>query len=127
MFYPKTDFCPFNSDNPDYAPLRDGADCPLNERELMRSEMENPPTHDTECEMMKQIQEIGFAVVDLNLFLDTHPDCTQALELYTKLAATLKSLKNDYQSRFGPLYATDSNKDTPFDWVEQGRKWPWEI
>lgn len=129
MFYPKTDFCPFNTDNPAYSPSRERekVDCPLNERESMRTEPEQGTHNGCACEMMRKIEETEFAVIDLNLFLDTHPDCTQALELYTKLAATLKSLKSDYQSRFGPLYATESSNETPFQWVETGRKWPWEM
>ena len=141
MYYPKADFCPFNTDNPEYSPSRENerVECPIDERELQkemqretpreltRSDMEQSSTHDTRCEMMKKIDETEFAVIDLNLFLDTHPDCAQALELFAKLAATLKSLKSDYQARYGPLYAYESKNDTPFQWVEPGRKWPWEI
>ncbi len=134
MIYPKTDFCPFNEDTPQYNvspernannyPERDSTNCP---GENMRSGMENKPTNSTQSEMMKQIMHTEFALVDLNLFLDTHPDCREALELFTKLAASLKSLKADYETKFGPLYAWSSRNETPFQWVEQGRKWPWEI
>ncbi len=134
MIYPKTDFCPFNEDTPQYnvsperntnnCPERDATNCP---GENVRSGMENKPTNSTQSEMMKQIMHTEFALTDLNLFLDTHPDCKEALELFTKLAATLKSLKADYETKFGPLYAWSSRKETPFQWVEQGTKWPWEI
>ena len=72
------------------------------------------------------IQENEFSAIDLNLFLDTHPDSKEALELYTRLCATLKSLKADYVSKYGPLCAKDSANATPFQWVETGRKWPWQ-
>jgi len=126
MFYPKTDFCPFNSDEPYWPSDENCVECPVDMNNQKKNNMENAPMHDTQCEMMKKIQETEFAMIDLNLFLDTHPDCSEALKLYSKLGATLKSLKSDYQARFGPLYACESSSQTPFQWVEDGRKWPWE-
>ena len=126
MIYPKTDFCPFNADNPcgEVLPEREERMCP---DENGQREVKNETGNALQAEMMKKIYETEFALTDLNLFLDTHPDCQEALNLFTQLAATLKSLKADYESQFGPLYAWSSKKETPFQWVEQGRKWPWEI
>ena len=121
MLYPKTDFCPFNDDEPYSTP----EDCGLSKNSPV--EPMEPPVGNSKQEMMRQIQEICFAITDLNLFLDTHPNCTQAIELYTKLCATAKSLKSDYQARYGPLYATESANKAPFSWVEDDRKWPWEF
>ena len=125
MFFPKTDFCPFNSDEPDNG-LKDSVIKSALDNEISRNDMETTPEYDTKCEMMKKIQEMSFAIVDLNLFLDTHPDCEQALELFKKLAASLKSLKADYQMKYGPIYATESSNQTPFSWVNDDIKWPWE-
>ena len=129
MIYSNEAFCPLNQDNSQYSPSRerDCVECPVNERDLLRYEMENTPNHSTQCELMRRIQETEFSLIDLNLFLDTHPDSKEALELFTKLAATLKSLKADYISKYGPLCAKDSANNTPFQWVEPGRKWPWQI
>ena len=49
-------------------------------------------------ELMCQIQQASFAAYDLQLYLDTHPDCKEALELYTKLNATVASLRQDYEN-----------------------------
>ena len=127
MFFPKTEFCPFNADEPTDAFCGNSIKHSDPEKDLSRNNMENMPDYDNKCEMMKKIQETSFAVVDLNLFLDTHPDCEQALELYKKLVAMLESLKADYQSKYGPLYATKSRERTPFTWVSDDNKWPWEI
>ncbi len=129
MIYPSEDISRFNQGNSAYSPSkeRDCVECPVNERDILRYEMENTPNYNTECEMMRKIQETEFSIVDLNLFLDTHPDSKEALELYTKLCATLKSLKADYVSKYGPLCAKDSVNKAPFQWVETGRKWPWQI
>jgi len=131
MYYPKAKCCPFNTDD---------EKAPLTPRQpTVRAESESEPETEHDCnhsgseshtgskhEMMQKIQEIDFAIIDLNLFLDTHPNCKEALELFTELCATSKSLKNDYQAKYGPLYATKSSRNTPFEWVGACYKWPWE-
>lgn len=126
MFFPKTEFCPFNTDEMPDCHCDNSSESQVMDNELSNSNMETMPEYDGKCEMMKKIQEMSFAIVDLNLFLDTHPDCEQALELFKKLAASLKSLRSDYQSKYGPLYATESSDKTPFAWVKEDYKWPWE-
>ncbi len=129
MFYPKANCCPFNTDE-EKMPL-------TNQQATMRATNENDskpeckpensePSKDSMHDMMRRIQEIDFAVIDLNLFLDTHPNCREALELFTKLAATSKSLKNDFQRKYGPLCAKDSPNTVPFVWVSDDNKWPWQ-
>ena len=76
--------------------------------------------------LMKRINELTFAIIDLNLFLDTHPDCQEALDLFKKCTFTLKSLKNEYVLKFGPIVETDSKDTTPFEWVDSSTPWPWE-
>lgn len=121
MFYPKAECCPFNSDN-----AASDNNALSSETNKCKNNIENDNIVSTKCEMMRKIQEVDFAIIDLNLFLDTHPDCAEALELFTKLTATSKSLKNDYQAKYGPLYVTKSSNNVPFDWVEKCSKWPWE-
>lgn len=123
MFYPKADICPFNTDEPNCTHVSTEQPDAVS----VAAKPDKNPCSNSEREMMTKIQETAFALIDLNLFLDTHPDCAQALELYTKLAATLKSLKADYQSKFGPLVACESSNNAPFEWVADGYKWPWEI
>ena len=36
------------------------------------------------AEMSKRISEVGFYMDDLRLYLDTHPNCTEAIMLYNK-------------------------------------------
>ena len=47
----------------------------------------------TQQEMIKKLQEISFTLVELNLYLDTHPDCQQALTLYNTYAQQQKELR----------------------------------
>ena len=77
-------------------------------------------------EMLRQIMELEFAVTDLNLYLDTHPDSQEALDMFTKLAAMLKSLEYDYAQKYGPITVTDVSGNIPFEWVSDKFKWPWQ-
>ena len=73
-------------------------------------------------EMIKQIKCYSFAVTDLALYLDTHPDDEKALCLHNKYSKELKELKDAYQKVYGPLsYYYPCNK---WRWLEE--PWPWE-
>lgn len=85
----------------------------------------NTPCDDRKT-LMKKINELAFAIIDLNQFLDTHPDCQDALDLFKKCAFTLKALRKEYVMKFGPLKSTDSRDVVPFDWVDPTTPWPWE-
>ena len=69
--------------------------------------------------------EIGFAAYDLQLFMDTHRDCEEALELYKSLAFTYRAAVKVYEAKYGPLSAMNSSDKTPFEWVSDNLKWPW--
>lgn len=73
-------------------------------------------------EMLQQIKCYSFAVTDLALYLDTHPDDEKALCLHNKYCKELKDLKDAYQKVYGPLtYYYPCNK---WRWLEE--PWPWE-
>ena len=73
-------------------------------------------------ELIKQIKCYSFAVNDLALYLDTHPDDTKALCLHNKYCKELKDLKDAYQKVYGPLSIYyPCNK---WRWLEE--PWPWE-
>lgn len=77
-------------------------------------------------EMMKKIQEVEFATIDLNLYLDNHPENQRALMDYNSLTSELINLKRIYEMKYGPLtnfgYAPSKY---PWQWIES--PWPWEI
>lgn len=76
--------------------------------------------------MLLKIQELSFTLVDLNLFLDTHPDCQQALIDYNNLTQEILKLKHTYQMKYGPLtnFGHCPSK-YPWQWVKG--PWPWEF
>lgn len=73
-------------------------------------------------EMLEQIKCYNFAVVELALYLDTHPDDERALCLHRKYTKELKELRDKYQKVYGPL--TIEFPCNKWRWIEE--PWPWE-
>ena len=82
----------------------------------------NEPCKETRAEMMKKIREYNFSVIELGLYLDTHPDDAKALCLYREYTKSLKDLKDKYQKVYGPL--TIFFPCNKWRWLEE--PWPWE-
>lgn len=73
-------------------------------------------------EMMYKIQSLAFAINELALYLDTHPEDERALCLHRKYCKKLKDLKEKYQRVYGPL--TINYPCNKWRWLEE--PWPWE-
>lgn len=77
-------------------------------------------------ELMGEIQETDFVLVELNLYLDTHPDDTTAIAQFNQFVQKSAALKHRFQARFGPLYGFgNSFSPAPFAWKEA--PWPWQV
>ena len=73
-------------------------------------------------EMIENIRCLDFAITELALYLDTHPDDEKALCLHRKYCKEAKELKDKYQKVFGPL--TINFPCNKWRWLEE--PWPWE-
>ena len=73
--------------------------------------------------LLKKIQALSFVKVETELFLDTHPDCTTALNYYKDILEELDELMTEYQNKYGPLFAEGVVGDR-WSWVDG--KWPWQ-
>ena len=83
------------------------------------SESENDMTKE---EMAKKLKCYRFAIIELGLYLDTHPDDEKAICLHKEYANKFKNLEDKYQKVYGPLSIMyPCNK---WRWLEQ--PWPWE-
>ena len=71
--------------------------------------------------MMKEIKCLNFAIIDLSLYLNTHPNDKKALCLHREYTNELESLKDKYQKIFGPL--TIYYPCNKWRWLEE--PWPW--
>lgn len=74
--------------------------------------------------MLKEIMAIDFSLVELNLYLDTHPMDQRALRLHNEYVMTGKELCEEYEKEFA-LLTHKFTSDCPWKWIED--PWPWEI
>lgn len=75
-------------------------------------------------DLFKLIQSTNFAIIELALFLDTHPDNQCALETYHDYHHTFLKAIDVYQKRFEPItiYGVNSNEH----WTWGNEPWPWQ-
>lgn len=74
--------------------------------------------------LLKEIQETDFVITELNLYLDTHPCCTEALEMLEKYVRKSRQIKYEYEKMFGPLTAASNMSTETWQWI--CGPWPWE-
>ena len=70
-----------------------------------------------------EVMSYCFAIVDLNLYLDTHPDDTDACRLFQKYVEEEKRAKKEYNEKYGPIVVTNANYQN-YEW--QKNPWPWD-
>ena len=75
-----------------------------------------------EKELMQNLMAYKFAVNDMSLYLDTHPNDEKALKLHNEYVAEFDKIKEEYEKRFGPL--SIETEENSWAWVENS--WPWE-
>ena len=73
-------------------------------------------------EMIDQIKCLDFAIIELGLYLDTHPEDQRALCMHREYCKQVKDLKDKYQKMYGPL--TIFYPCSKWRWLEE--PWPWE-
>lgn len=80
----------------------------------------------TEClEMQKELMALYFVMVELELYLDGHPDNQEALARYRCISAEYDAMAVRYEKQFGPLLARNIGSETEWKWVKE--PWPWEV
>ena len=73
---------------------------------------------------MSELQALAFAVNELVLYLDTHRDDQEALELYRKYQEMERKCAEEYEKTFGPLNHRSINHSKEYEWLND--PWPWE-
>lgn len=79
--------------------------------------------HMSRDELLKQLSAIDFMVIELHLYLNTHPDDREALMRYNCAATQSMMLKNTYEKMYGPLTAHKPVYTYPWPWIDN--PWPW--
>lgn len=72
-----------------------------------------------------ELMALDFAIHELGLYLTTHADDQDALQLYRSHVKLGREGREKYQKLYGPLLKTDITMQDGFDWLKD--PWPWEI
>lgn len=73
--------------------------------------------------LMKIITQASFALDDTRLFLDTHPNCQEAILYYNKMQETRKAAWKEYTRRFGPLTFYEVSSEDYWEWNKGPMPW----
>lgn len=73
---------------------------------------------------LAELQALGFAVLELALYLDTHRDDREALELYRSYQQLYSRCKEEYTRTHGPLNHGQITDAEDYNWLDD--PWPWE-
>ena len=72
-----------------------------------------------------ELQVLGFAIQELALYLDTHPEDREALELYRSYQNLYHKGMMTYSEKCGPLNHATPVDDKEYSWMND--PWPWEF
>lgn len=75
------------------------------------------------CTALYEISMVDFLLMDMKLYLDTHPTDRNALDYYHHYAKILKDLREAYAENFGPLFAEQSSYSKEWDWGSEPNAW----
>ena len=81
----------------------------------------------TRSQLMDTISPSSFAVDEMLLYLDTHPDDTDAMAYFQKQSCVRRAAMKEYAARFGPLTVDDVDDTCSDTWEWMKQPWPWEI
>lgn len=70
-----------------------------------------------------ELMALDFAVDELGLYLTTHAEDKEALELYWNYIRLSREGREKYRKRYGPLMQTDITEGE-YRWLKD--PWPWE-
>ena len=80
-------------------------------------------------EQEKLLHDIGvldFVVIELSLYLDTHPTDRNAMEYYNHYNRMTNQAKKEYSQKFGPLKLALADTSECGDWKWATLPMPWE-
>ncbi|GIP39272.1 spore coat protein CotJB [Paenibacillus sp. J31TS4] len=76
--------------------------------------------------MLHELQAVDFVLVELNLYLDTHPWDTMALQQFNEMAQKRQFLAAQFEQCYGPLL-NFGHSASPHGWRWAMPPWPWQV
>ena len=75
-------------------------------------------------DLLYKLQMYNFALKDLNLYLDVHPNDESMIKEFQNVRRKYNEVKEKYESAYGPLVACDDEGIDTFRWTQN--PWPWD-
>lgn len=72
-----------------------------------------------------ELMALDFAIDELGLYLVTHANDQEVLNLYWSYIKLAKEGREKYQQMYGPLRQTDLTPEDSFAWLKD--PWPWDL
>lgn len=72
------------------------------------------------------LQAIDFVLVELTLYLDTHPSDAIALQQYNENTKIRQQMAANFEMRYGPL-TSYGRAYSPNEWKWVCPPWPWQV
>ena len=76
-----------------------------------------------QAELLTKVDAYCFAAHELNLYLDTHPNDRDMINLFKELTLDSKMAIDEYEKKYGPLFVDSS---VTYPWAWNNSPWPWE-
>ena len=74
--------------------------------------------------LLRRIEALDFAIVELNLYMDTHPFDSSVNDKISDYRRKSEELKEEFSKKFGPISSNFKEKNR-WGWISS--PWPWEI
>lgn len=72
-----------------------------------------------------ELMALDFAIDELGLYLTTHAQDQEVLQLYWSYIKMAKEGREKYQKMYGPLLQTDLTPEDGYAWLKD--PWPWDL
>lgn len=98
----------------------------------MSCKAESEPTCPSEIptaskkQLLNYINEVSFAVYETLLYLDTHPEDTEAMCFFQTNLKLRKRAMKEYAKQYGPLTIANTADCASASWEWMNQPWPWE-
>ncbi len=72
--------------------------------------------------LLRKLSSAQFALWELHLYLNTHPDDSEALRMHDQYEVKCAKLRREYEDTYGPLSPTTGEGAL---WLQP--PWPWDV
>ncbi len=73
--------------------------------------------------LFKHLMILDFMALDLGLYINTHPDDMEIIEMYNQVVINADKCRYNYEKHFGPLTSFRSLQSPEHMW--EALPWPW--